>query len=238
MSPSLQGVPRSWLTGPSTEVAPRLLNRLLVAADGRAGRIIEVEAYAGSADPASHAFKGQTPRNRTMFGPPGHLYVYFSYGVHWCANVVTGAEGVGQAVLLRALAPVAGLEAMRAARWRTQRHQVDRDLCRGPGRLCQAMGIERHSDGVDLCRRDSPLRLVSDGVEPPPCPDVSPRIGISVATDRLWRFTVPGHRGVSGPSARSAGSGQSAGPARSAGPGRSAQDAGDPGDPGEAGEAG
>lgn len=140
-----------------------------------------------------------------MFGPPGHLYVYFSYGVHWCANVVTGSPEDGQAVLLRALEPVAGLDLMRAARWRTQRRQVDRDLCRGPGRLCQAMGIDRSFDGADLC--DQPIgepgrgwrvALAEDGVKPPERPAVSTRIGISVAVERPWRFAVPGHPGVSG----------------------------------------
>lgn len=188
----------SLLSEPAPIAAPGLLNLLLVRDDGRAGRIIEVEAYDGANDPASHAFRGPTPRNRTMFGPPGHLYVYFSYGVHWCANVVTGPEGSGLAVLLRALEPVAGVEAMRAARWKNQKRQVDRDLCRGPGRLTQALGIDGAMDGADLLSDDGVLRLESDGTPPPPHPAVSPRIGISVATDRLWRFSVPGHGGVSG----------------------------------------
>jgi DNA-3-methyladenine glycosylase len=189
---------RSFFSGPALSLAPRLLNKLLVRADGRAGRIIEVEAYAGSEDPASHAYRGRTRRNATMFGPPGHLYVYFSYGVHWCANVVAGAEGVAQAVLLRALEPVAGVEAMRAARWRSQRSRADRDLCRGPGRLCQAMGIDGSLDGADLLDRGGPLWVDDDGVPPPAAPVSSPRIGISSAADRPWRFSVPGHAGVSG----------------------------------------
>ena len=209
---------RSFLVRPSVEVAPALLNKVLVAADGRAGRIVEVEAYAGTADPASHAFRGRTPRNGTMFGPAGHLYVYFSYGVHWCANVVTGPEGEASAVLLRALEPLAGLEAMRAARWRAQKRQVDRDLCRGPGRLCQAMGIDRSFDGVDLCGPPATdhvaghaptddatggsgrLWLVDDGTPPPVAGStlaVSPRIGISAARDVEWRFALAGHPGVS-----------------------------------------
>ena len=190
-----------------------MLNQLLVASDGRAGRIVEVEAYGGPpgqgagdprwsdprlADPAAHSFGGRTTRNRTMFGPPGHLYVYFSYGVHWCANVVTGPEGTASALLLRALEPVAGLDLMRAARWRDQKVQVDRDLCRGPGRLAQAMGIDRSADGVDLCSRSSPFFLASDGTPPPLAPAVSPRIGISQAADVPWRFTVPDHPYVSG----------------------------------------
>jgi DNA-3-methyladenine glycosylase len=188
---------------PSPELAPRLLNKLLVKADGRVGRIIEVEAYGGVHDPASHAYRGLTPRNRAMFGPPGHMYVYFSYGVHWCANVVTGAPDTGEAVLLRALDPVDGLDLMRAARWRNQRRQVDLDLCRGPGRLCQAMGIDRSLDGADLVGEDAALWLEDDGTSPPVRPVVTPRIGISVATDVCWRFAVPSHPGVSGRSGRS-----------------------------------
>ena len=158
-----------------------------------------MEAYGGSTDPASHAFRGRTPRNAAMFGPPGHLYVYFSYGVHWCANVVTAPSAAASAgaVLLRALDPVAGTEAMRASRWRDQKRQVDRDLCRGPGRLTQAMGIDRSADGTDLCSPSSPFRLATDGTPPPESPTVSPRIGISVATEVLWRFSVPDHPAVS-----------------------------------------
>lgn len=190
---------RDLLAGPAYEVAPLLLNRLVVAADGRAGRIIEVEAYQGAEDPASHAFRGPTQRNTIMFGPAGHLYVYFSYGVHWCANVVTGREGVASAVLLRALEPVSGVAAMRAARWRDQKRRSDRDLCRGPGRLTQALGIDRQSNGIDLLDPGSALRLVDDGTAPPADPGTSPRIGISAAQGRRWRFFVPGHAGLSGP---------------------------------------
>ena len=188
----------------SIDVAPDLLNKLLVRPDGRAGRIVEVEAYWGELDPASHAFRGQTRRNQTMFGPPGHLYVYFSYGVHWCANVVTGTIGEAQAVLLRALEPVAGVPLMRKARWSTQKRQDDRDLCRGPGRLCQALGIDGSFDGADLVGRSSPVWVADDGI-PPPSPAVTtPRVGISAGVDHLWRFVVEGHPAVSGPnSARS-----------------------------------
>ena len=191
-------LPRSFYARPAVEVAPELLNKLVVRPDGRAGRIIEVEAYAGAADPASHAYRGLTRRNATMFGHPGHLYVYFSYGVHWCANVVTGAEGEAAAVLLRALDPVAGLPLMRAARWSGQKRQVDRDLCRGPGRLCQALGIDRSLDGADLTG-GGPLWVADDGTAPPARPAASPRVGISVAQDRLWRFAVENHHGLSGP---------------------------------------
>ena len=187
---------RSFYAADVLMVAPRLLNKLLTTADGRSGRIVEVEAYHGAEDPASHAFRGPTPRNLVMFGPPGHLYVYLSYGVHWCANVVCGPPGEPQAVLLRALDPVAGLELMRLARWRSQRHQADRDLCRGPGRLCQALGIDRTNNGADLTTADAGVWLADDGVPPPDEPLVTGRVGISVAADRPWRFAVKGHRAV------------------------------------------
>ncbi len=181
---------RAFFAADSVELAPQLLNKLMITSDGRIGRIIEVEAYRGEEDPASHAYRGPSNRNQAMFGPPGHLYVYMSYGVHWCANVVCGAVGQARAVLLRALSPVAGLELMRAARWVAQRRQEDRDLCRGPGRLCQAMGIDRSFDGYDLAGRGARLWLASDGMEPPPAPLVSTRVGISAGSDRPWRFMV------------------------------------------------
>lgn len=196
--PRTRRLPRSFFGPDVLEVAPRLLNKLLVRADGRAGRIVEVEAYHGQEDPASHAFRGRTARNVVMFGPSGHLYVYFSYGMHWCANVVCAPDGSAQAVLLRALEPVAGLELMRAARWRGQLRQDDRDLCRGPGRLCQAMGIDRTFNGADLVGRDSLLWLEDDGTGPPDPPLATPRVGISVGVEDLWRFAVPGNRAVSG----------------------------------------
>ncbi len=186
----------------SVALAPLLLNKLLVHPDGRAGRIIEVEAYRGAEDPASHAYRGRTARNGVMFGPGGFLYVYFSYGVHWCANIVCGPEGVAEAVLLRALEPVEGLDLMRAARWQSQRRQDDRDLCRGPGRLCQAMGIDRSFDGADLAGGGGLLWVADDGMAPPAVPAVGPRVGISVAQDRPWRFMVDGHPGVSRPAGR------------------------------------
>jgi DNA-3-methyladenine glycosylase len=181
----------------SLAVAASLLNKLLVSADGRIARLVEVEAYRGVDDPASHAYRGRTPRTEVMWGPPGRLYVYFSYGMHWCANVVTGEDGEAQAVLLRAAEPLAGLEAMRQARWRAQKRQSDRDLCRGPGRLAQAFGIGRAQFGLDLAA-DGPLWLADDGTPPPSPPAMGPRIGISVAADRPWRYWVPGDRAVSG----------------------------------------
>ena len=188
---------RNFFADSSLCVAPKLLNKLLVAGDGRAGRIIEVEAYRGAQDPASHAFRGRTSRNGAMFKAGGHLYVYFSYGTHWCANLVCGPEGEAQAVLLRALEPVSGIEAMRKARWTTQVKQSDLDLCRGPGRLCQAMGIDRSLDGLDLTAAGAPLWVGDDGIPPPAEVVVGPRVGISVATHLPWRFSVEGHPGVS-----------------------------------------
>jgi DNA-3-methyladenine glycosylase len=193
-------VDRAELDRPSEEVAPRLLNLLLVAG-GCAGRIVEVEAYGGSRDPASHAFRGPTARNATMFGPAGHLYVYLSYGLHHCANVVTGHEGLGEAVLIRALAPVEGVTQMRARRTAARR---DVDLCNGPGKACQALGVHRSHDGTDLLVRRAAIQLVDDGTPPPARPATSTRVGISVAVDLPWRFWVPGDPNVS----RARGSGE------------------------------
>lgn len=192
---------RAFYARHATEVAPDLLGKVLAVADGRSGRIVEVEAYGGAEDPASHAYRGMTARNAAMFGPPGHLYVYRSYGMHWCANVVTGTAGDGQAVLLRALEPLSGLGPMRAARWsRGQRRQVDDDLCRGPGRLSEALGIDRSHDGADLCAA-RPAVWVGDDGWPSGAWHVGgqgPRIGITKAADLPWRFWMPGSQAVSG----------------------------------------
>ncbi len=190
----MRPLPRSFFGADSRELAPLLLNKLL-ARGGRVGRIVEVEAYAGAADPASHAFRGRTTRNATMFGPPGHLYVYVSYGMHFCANVVCGDEGEASAVLLRALTAVAGVDEMRAARGPAAR--LDRDLCSGPGKLCQALGIDRSFDGADLVTGDRSVVVLDDGAPPPEHPGVSGRIGLSVAADVPWRFYVPGAVGLS-----------------------------------------
>ncbi len=174
-------------------MAPRLLNALLEVR-GRVGRIVEVEAYDGPTDPASHAAGGRSPRNESMFGPAGHLYVYRSYGLHWCANVVVGPAGPARAVLLRAVEPVAGVEEMRRARPGV-RH--DRSLADGPGKLCAALGITGDDDAADLCARGAELRLRRDALDPPERPRVTTRGGISRAVDRPWRFLVPDHPGVS-----------------------------------------
>lgn len=190
--------PRRDLVGDSTVVAPRLLNALVSVSDTdgsvRVGRIVEVEAYRGEPDPASHAYRGPTARNATMFGPPGLLYVYRSYGIHWCANVVAGVDGVAEAVLIRAVEPVAGLERMRGDRPGIAR---DVDLANGPGKLCAALAITGADDGVDLCGRRSRIRLVRDDVGPPARPVRTTRVGITRGVEHRWRFLVPGHPGVS-----------------------------------------
>lgn len=187
---------RSDLAGPPELVAPLLLGALLVVERGgrrRAGRIVEVEAYGGDDDPASHAHGGERPRNRSMFAEPGVLYVYRSYGIHACANVVTGEPGVGAAVLVRAVSPVSGIEEMRAAR---PAARTDLQLTSGPGRLCQALGITLGDDGVDLFDPAAPVRL-EGAVGPAGEVSVSGRVGISRETERPWRFWPTGDPYVS-----------------------------------------
>ena len=193
MARSLRGrtLLRSFYARDAREVAPLLLNKVLVHDDPETGllavRIVEVEAYAGSEDPGSHGFAGPTPRNRTMFGGPGYLYVYFTYGMHWCMNVVTGEPGSASAVLLRAGAPLVGIEAMRVRR---PAARCDTDLCSGPARFTQALGVGREHDGIDLVR--GVLRLVSDDVEPPADPVVTTRVGLREGRGEHlpWRFLV------------------------------------------------
>ena len=192
-----RALPRSFYDRDALELAPQLLNKLLVrTGDGPrlAARIVEVEAYRGADDPGSHSYRRQTPRNATMYGRPGHLYVYFSYGNHWCMNVVSGPGTQPHAVLLRAAAPLAGVDTMRARRVAARR---DRDLCSGPGRLGQAFGVERSHDGLDLVRGE--IRIADDGVAPPVEPGVSVRIGLAAGKgeERLYRFYVEGDENVS-----------------------------------------
>ena len=187
-------LPRAFYRRDPREVAPDLLNKVLVAADGRRARIVETEAYCGPIDAAAHTYRGQTPRNAVMFGGPGLLYVYFTYGMHYCCNAVCGEEGEGVAVLLRAAEPLAGLALMREARPAAKR---DRDLCSGPARLCQAFGIARAQDGADLVTGVGGLTIVDDGVAPPTDPVVTARIGIRHAAEEPWRWYVPGNPNVS-----------------------------------------
>ena len=163
-------------------VAPELVGATLLV-EGVGGPIVEVEAYDGE-DPASHGFRGPTPRNASMFGPPGHAYVYRSYGIHWCLNLVCEEEGRAAAVLVRALEPVEGLEQMRARRGLQDR----RLLCAGPGRLCQALGVTREHDGLALDA--PPFELHAAGMQVQL--STGPRIGISVAADRPWRYAAAG----------------------------------------------
>jgi DNA-3-methyladenine glycosylase len=160
---------------------------LFVERDGvvTSGRIIETEAYTAD-DPASHSFRGPTPRNAVMFGVAGRLYVYRSYGIHWCANVVTGAVGDGQAVLLRAVIPVDGIDVMRCRR----EGRSDAELTNGPGKLCAALGITGEHDGAELSAAASPIRIVDDGTRPPTDLLVGPRVGITRAADTPWRFRI------------------------------------------------
>ena len=188
-------LPRRFYRRDPREVAPELLNKLLVRGD-HSGRIVEAEAYVGGLDPAAHAYHGKTIRNATMFGPPGHLYVYFSYGMHWCCNPVCGEDGEGVAVLLRALAPVDGVDAMRSVRVAATR---ERDLCNGPARLTQALGITGVDDGADLVTGDRGITIVDDGTPPPADPVCTPRIGITKAADEPWRWYVRGDENVSRP---------------------------------------
>jgi DNA-3-methyladenine glycosylase len=188
-------LPRRFYRRDSRDVAPELLGKVLVHGR-RAGRIVEVEAYCGAEDPGSHAYRGRTARNATMFGPAGGLYVYFTYGMHWCANAVCGDEGVGVAVLLRALAPLRGIDEMRADRPAARR---DRDLCSGPAKLCMALGIDRAFDGADLVTADRGVTIVDDGTPPPDHPAQGLRIGLSAGADLPWRWWVPGDPNVSKP---------------------------------------
>jgi DNA-3-methyladenine glycosylase len=177
-------IDRSLLEGHAADVAPTLLGwRLVSDRDERAViTLTEVEAYAPE-DPASHSHRGPTQRTRSMFEAPGILYVYRSYGIHWCANVTTGPTGVGSAVLLRAGHPVEGRDVMERRRGRSD-HLAD-----GPGKLCQAMGIVGSDDGTDLLAGGS-LRL--EPGSPPPAYRTTPRIGISRAVDLPWRFLADG----------------------------------------------
>ncbi len=187
--PSVTGT-QSLLSKPSEVVAPELLGWRLThdSVEGMVSvRLTEVEAYGGEADPASHAFRGPTARNAVMFGAAGHLYVYLSYGLHWCANVVVGSGGVASAVLLRAGRVVEGVE---LARSRRGARTADRSLARGPACLTQALGISREHNGADLLGVEGPLRLTY--AERPTAVSAGPRVGVSRAVDAPWRFWSTG----------------------------------------------
>jgi DNA-3-methyladenine glycosylase len=232
-------LPRGFFAGSSLAVAPRLLGCVLEheTSEGLVAVVLtEVEAYNGSNDPASHAYRGRTGRNAVMFREPGHAYVYFTYGMHFCVNLVCRPEGTASAVLLRAGRVIEGIPLAAARRAAGRRGQptddpdgpadpdglggsggpgrpagmstagavspaVERELARGPARLCQALGIDRRLDGADACSPGSPLRIrPALGPGPgQPVPDVSrgPRVGISAAADRPWRFWLTGDPTVS-----------------------------------------
>jgi len=236
-------LPRDFFAASSLAVAPRLLGCVLEHETGEglvAVMLTEVEAYDGAADPASHAYRGRTARNAVMFGEPGHTYVYFTYGMHFCVNLVCRPEGTASAVLLRAGRVIEGIP-LAAARRATGRNgtgrsvgsrgrsgdrgpdgvdgsgdpgrsagtsaagvagpAVERELARGPARLCQALGIDRAQDGADACAPASPLRIrqAAQTGSGQPVPEISrgPRVGISAAADRPWRFWLSGDLTVS-----------------------------------------
>jgi DNA-3-methyladenine glycosylase len=201
---ALAPLPVAFYLRPVLEVTRDLLGRLLVhrALEGTAAvRIVEAEAYDGSGrDPASHAFRGPTARNAVMFGPPGHLYVYFTYGMHWCVNIVCAPEGVAQAVLVRAGEPVLGAELM-AARRRGGRPQ---DLTRGPARLAEALGLAAWANGADL--RAGPVLLTAGAPVPTEQVVWTTRVGVTAGAERPWRALVADSPWVSpgrpGPAAR------------------------------------
>jgi len=175
------------------DVAPELLHKVLVHGE-LSGRIVEVEAYVGAIDPGSHAFRGMTPRNAVMFGRPGGLYVYFTYGMHWCCNAVCGDEGEGVAVLIRALAPVSGVEEMWTRRPKARR---ERDLCSGPAKLTQALAIDGTHDGADLVTGDRGVLICDDGTPPPMSPVNTTRVGLTAGAEHPWRWYVPDDPNVS-----------------------------------------
>lgn len=179
------------------EVAPDLVGKLLVRRNGAllAGRIVEAEAYSERDDPAAHSRNGPTARNASMFGPPGRLYVYLIYGMHWCANAVCGPARTGDAVLLRALEPVCGIADMRSRRSKPGRELRATDLCSGPAKLTQALGIDGTHDGCDLTSADA-ISICDDGWVPADVAQAT-RIGISSGADLPWRFYDPASPHVS-----------------------------------------
>ena len=197
-------VPREFFDRPVLDVAADLLGAVVQrrAPEGTvAVRLTEVEAYAGPGDPGSHAARGPTPRTAVMFGPPGHAYVYFSYGMHWCANLVCGPEGTASAVLLRAGEVVEGVDLARARR---RSARTDRDLARGPARLAGALGLTGADTGADLCAPGAPLSVrARDGAQDAPGGSVrtGPRVGVSGeggdAARFPWRFWLDGEPTVS-----------------------------------------
>jgi DNA-3-methyladenine glycosylase len=188
---------RDFFDRPSLEVAPELLGCVLeheTAAGLVAVEITEVEAYAGAADPASHAYRGRTQRNAVMFGPPGYAYVYFTYGMHFCVNLVCLPAGTAEAVLLRAGTVIAGEELARERRASSRRPA---DLASGPARLCVALDIDRSLDGADVCSQASALRVRITTARSERKISHGPRVGVSTGADVPWRFWLDGSPSVS-----------------------------------------
>ena len=196
MPDPLDPLPRSFFDRPVLEVALDLLGRLVVhrTKDGDVtARLTEVEAYDGSNDPGSHAFRGRSKRNGTMFGPPGHVYVYFTYGMHHCMNLVCGPPGLPTGILLRAAEITDGAE---LARKRRSTAKSDRELARGPARLVEALGVTRGDDGADICG-DGPLTVHHGTAAPKELVRTGPRVGLRDAPDFPWRFWIDGEPTVS-----------------------------------------
>jgi len=196
-------VPRKFYNRDPRRVSRELLGKVLVRREAGkllTARIVEVEAYLGKNDPASHSFRGPTPRNAIMFGPPGYAYIYFIYGTHYCLNVSCQPVGVSGAVLFRALEPLSGMEEMAKVRGISlDGDRSLRNLTSGPGRLAEAFGITRERDnGKDLTSADSDLFIMDDGFRAPRV-RTTVRIGITKAAERPLRYVIAGNRFVSGP---------------------------------------
>jgi DNA-3-methyladenine glycosylase len=195
MKDLLEPLPRAFYERGTLTVARALLNKRLVRRNGRAmliGRIVEVEAYGGRNDPASHAYRGRTPRNMPMFGDSGHAYIYFTYGSHYCLNVTTQPAGRAGAVLIRAVEPLNGLDVMK----RLRPSVAELQLTNGPGKLTKTLGIDKSFNEIDLTRH-GPLFITNAGSESSFVIERSPRIGITLGIERLWRFYIKSNQYVS-----------------------------------------
>jgi len=196
----LKPLSRSFYFRPTLQVAQELLGKYFIRRTGKnllIGKIVEVEAYRSN-DPASHSFRGKTNRNSVMFCEGGHLYVYFTYGMHFCANIVTGKEGIGEAVLIRAVEPLVGIEVMAKNRFPnllSHNHQSLMNLSNGPAKFCKAFGLARHENGLDLC--DSEISIIEGEPIPSKLMKRSSRIGIQQGVDKKWRFFIKGNPWVS-----------------------------------------
>ena len=192
---------RSFYLRPTLQVAQELLGKYFIRRIGKnllMGKIVEVEAYRSN-DPASHSFRGRTNRNSVMFCEGGHLYVYFTYGMHFCANIVTGPKGIGEAVLIRTVEPLVGIEMMKKNRQKGRLHLLDGayliNLTNGPAKFCQAFGIARQENGMDLL--DSEIIIANGETIPYRSISRSPRIGIRSGLEKKWRFFIKGNPWVS-----------------------------------------